>query len=258
MTDRVRFLAIDGVRARLVPQAVRTISKRLRAERAHLLGQNAPSVAALVFDADAWAETLFRVWMGAGEMFYAFTVDDILSMFKGDGLFHVKQADPAQLRRLRNNPGALLAIRVGVQNAGIRVAAAGKRLLQREADKFDTTERAIKALYQPGVIRSRAQRLAENAVLDATAEVQQAAAVATERQLRKSWLSRLDDKVRPTHGEAHAVYSPGGDPGPIGLEELFRVGDGEGLNPRASSLPAGERINCRCQSRYIPTARLTT
>ncbi len=251
------FLAIDQVRARLVPAAVRTITARLNAERADLLAQSAGSAVALVFDPDAWAATFFRVWMGAGESFYASTVDAILAMFKGDDLFHVKQLEPAQLRRLRNNPGALNAIAVGVRNQGLREAQSSSRLLQRAADQFDSTEQAIRALYQPGEVRSRAQRLAENNVLDATAEVQQAAAVATERALLKSWLSRGDDKVRPTHGEAHAIYSPGGSPGPIGLEEAFNVGSGTAQQPRDASLPARERINCRCQTRYIPAARVT-
>ncbi len=252
------FLAIDQVRARLVPAAVRTITARINAERADLLAQSAGSTEALVFDPDAWAATLFRVWMGAGESFYATTVDDILAMFKGDELFHVKQLDPAQLRQLRNNPGALNAIAERVRRVGLQEAQSGSRLLQRNADMFDSTEQAIRALYQPGEVRSRAQRIAENNVLDATAEVQQAAAVATERALLKSWLSRGDAKVRPTHGEAHAVYSPGGDPGPIGLEEAFNVGSGTGQHPRAASLPARERINCRCQTRYIPAARVTS
>ncbi len=257
MTDRERFDGLDAARGRMVPAARRIITRRLTAERAALLAQSVTVPEALVFDGDAWTAAFLTVYLGAAESFYALTVDEVLAMFKGDAMFHVKQLDPAQLRRLRNNPGALRALATAARLAGGREIVAGRRLLQRDANLFDTLARTIRALYQPGVVRSRAQRLAENAVLDATAEVQQAAAVATERALLKSWLSRGDDKVRPTHGEAHAVYSPGGDPGPIGLEEAFNVGSGTALHPRAASLPARERINCRCQTRYIPAARVT-
>ena len=257
MTDRARFDGLDAARDRLVPAARRVMVRRLNAERAALLEQSVTTPEAAVFDEAAWAAAFLTVYVGAAEPFYALTVDEILAMFKGDAMFHVKQLDPAQLRRLRNNPGALRALATAASLAGNREIVAGRRLLQRNADKFDTLARTIRALYQPGVVRSRSQRLAENAVLDATAEVQQAAAVATERALLKSWLSRGDDKVRPTHGEAHAVYSPGGSPGPIGLDEAFNVGAGTGQHPRDGSLPARERINCRCQTRYIPAARVT-
>ncbi len=257
MTDRDRFDGLDTARGRLVPAARRVISRRLNAERAALLAQAVPTVEALVFDEDAWTAAFLTVYLGAAEPFYALTVDELLAMFKGDAMFHVKQLDPIQLRRLRNNPGALNALATAARLAGGREIVAGQRLMQRDANLFDTLARTIRALYQPGVVRSRAQRLAEHAVLDATAEVQQAAAVATERALLKSWLSRGDDKVRPTHAEAHAVYSPGGSPGPIGLEESFSVGSGTALHPRDGSLPARERINCRCQTRYIPAARVT-
>ncbi len=257
MTDRDRFDGLDTARSRLVPAARRVIARRLNAERAALLAQSVSTPEALVFDEDAWTAAFLTVYLGAAEPFYALTVDEVLAMFKGDAMFHVKQLDPIQLRRLRNNPGALLAIATGAREAGVREIVAGRRLLQRDANLFDTLAATIRALYQPGVVRSRAQRLAENAVLDATAEVQQAAAVATERALLKSWLSRGDDKVRPTHSEAHAIYSQGGTPGPIALDALFRVGAGHGQHPRDGSLPARERINCRCQTRYIPAARVT-
>jgi hypothetical protein len=65
--------------------------------------------------------------------------------------------------------------------------------------------------------------------------------------VKKHWASKRDFKVRGTHARADRRYRRA----PIGINELFQVGSGFGLHPLASTLPIGERVHCRCFSRYI-------
>lgn len=58
----------------------------------------------------------------------------------------------------------------------------------------------------------------------------------------KSWRSQRDLNVRDTHVRANARYAKE----PIKISELFEVGAGRGLYPRASTLPLEEIIRCRC------------
>jgi len=65
--------------------------------------------------------------------------------------------------------------------------------------------------------------------------------------IKKQWRSKRDFKVRDTHARANSRYTRS----PIGLNEMFQVGSGFGLHPKASTLPAGEVIRCRCFARYV-------
>jgi hypothetical protein len=66
-------------------------------------------------------------------------------------------------------------------------------------------------------------------------------------QIRKTWRSKRDLKVRDTHARADSRYSRE----PIGVNENFQVGASFGLHPLASTLSAAETIHCRCFARYI-------
>lgn len=64
----------------------------------------------------------------------------------------------------------------------------------------------------------------------------------------KEWLATRDDRTRPTHLQAWADYSEGGDPGPIPLGQTFSVGGSELLYPGDPAGSPEETINCRCVS----------
>lgn len=66
-------------------------------------------------------------------------------------------------------------------------------------------------------------------------------------QIKKTWRSKRDLRVRDSHARADRRYTRE----PIGLNANFQVGAGFGLHPLASTLPAAEVIYCRCFSRYI-------
>lgn len=66
-------------------------------------------------------------------------------------------------------------------------------------------------------------------------------------QIKKSWRSKRDLRVRGSHARADRRYTRE----PIATNEMFQVGAGFGLHPLASTLPAAEVIHCRCFSRYV-------
>lgn len=63
---------------------------------------------------------------------------------------------------------------------------------------------------------------------------------------KKSWKSKGDFKVRPTHARASSRYMKK----PIDINQNFIVGAGFGLYPRSATLPAEEVIRCRCYVIY--------
>lgn len=66
----------------------------------------------------------------------------------------------------------------------------------------------------------------------------------------KEWLATSDARTRSSHLSAWAKYSEGGSPGPIPIDEPFRVDGAELMYPGDSSLgaPAETVCNCRCTS----------
>ena len=63
----------------------------------------------------------------------------------------------------------------------------------------------------------------------------------------KEWLATGDARTRSSHLGAWASYSEGGSPGPIPMDEPFRVGGAEMMYPGENG-PPEEVCNCRCTS----------
>lgn len=62
----------------------------------------------------------------------------------------------------------------------------------------------------------------------------------------KEWLSTNDDRTRDSHVLAGSMYSEGGVPGPIPMDQPFIVGGAQMQYPGDPSAPVGEFANCRC------------
>lgn len=62
----------------------------------------------------------------------------------------------------------------------------------------------------------------------------------------KEWIGTADDRIRDTHKEAWAMYSEGGDPGPIPMDRPFVVGGQNLMYPGDPSAHIRETANCRC------------
>lgn len=75
---------------------------------------------------------------------------------------------------------------------------------------------------------------------------QEKMAILLAAQILKSWRSQEDLRVRETHVVANRFYREN----PIELGMNFKVGIGSGPYPRARSLPASEKIRCRCYLRF--------
>jgi hypothetical protein len=250
---QVLFDRLQQRRENLIQPAARAMFAQLRVERRGLLTQaitRDPAAHAdlLFIDVDQWEAVIFAVWFGSTEEWYRDTVDEILDV--------AKQFDPAVLREISNNAAALRKMRTQAKISADRIAATTRTILQRDADVFDRQLRdSIRELYGNGPARTRASRIARREVLDATAMMQNEAAIATERQMLKEWLSVQDNDVRDTHAAADRAYRIGGSPGPIPIGEQFRVGGSFMAHPRDPAGDAGEVINCRCMQRFVPEAR---
>lgn len=61
--------------------------------------------------------------------------------------------------------------------------------------------------------------------------------------LRKWWLTRGDDRVRPSHRTAGERF---GQDNPIPVDQPFDVGGSKLMFPRDPGAPAREVVNCRC------------
>lgn len=59
-----------------------------------------------------------------------------------------------------------------------------------------------------------------------------------EGQREKEWSTVIDGAQRPSHGAANGQV--------VGINDLFKVGDGYARFPGDDRLPAGELVNCRC------------
>ncbi len=59
---------------------------------------------------------------------------------------------------------------------------------------------------------------------------------------KKSWLAAMDERTRPTHGDAHMRYQAD----PIPIDAKFIVGNSEMDAPGDPSASAEEIVNCRC------------
>lgn len=67
-------------------------------------------------------------------------------------------------------------------------------------------------------------------------------------KLRKIWVASSDERTRDSHYQASIDYSPGGDPGPIPVDQPFIVDGQELMFPGDPMGEARLVINCRCVS----------
>lgn len=237
-----RFRGRDQHRNRLMVPAVVIFAAVLEGERDRVRMRKLVGITK-----GPWRVAMKQVHHTVADAIWTETIDEIL----GSG----KQIDPEVLRRIRNNPSAILAVNQGAKNAAERAWLAGRATYQAAAERAaGDFETIMEILYDQDRIHSRANREARRQILDTAARVQMMAARSSEAALLKSWLSRRDDRVRKAHVTADRRYRPGGSTGPIRLDGKFQVGSGFATEPRASTLPASQREECRCQLDWHPAS----
>lgn len=113
-----------------------------------------------------------------------------------------------------------------------------------------------RSLDSPGIFKSiaaRAETIVRTEVLRVYSQAAQrrmrerARILATSGyELRKSWLTANDLRVRPAHIAAGVVYSE-----PIPIEQPFIVGGEALMYPRDETASAEETVGCRCTSKPV-------
>lgn len=118
---------------------------------------------------------------------------------------------------------------------------------------FDTMEKIGKNLKDPSIFGSLANR-AETIARTETLKIHSISGQLRRKQaskiisgVRKIWRSRLlPERTRDSHAKAHRDYAKGGTPGPIKVDELFKVGNSQLLFARDPRGAPEEVINCMC------------
>lgn len=105
--------------------------------------------------------------------------------------------------------------------------------------------RKIVTEVMDGRIRSSAETIARTEVIGAYNGGSQLTAAAIEADtgltLTKTWITALDERVRPDHADAHGQT--------VGIAEDFEVGGSSGPNPGDMG-DAAQDCNCRCVATY--------
>lgn len=136
--------------------------------------------------------------------------------------------------------GALIA---GIQDATLtQVRAIIAASIQDGLSVADTVAR-IRDVW-PNIAAYRARRIARTEVITASNAGSQGGArtlgLKTGLVLEKVWMAESD--ARESHGEANGQRRP--------LDNPYNVGGYEAMYPADASLPAAERVNCRCAEYY--------
>lgn len=112
-----------------------------------------------------------------------------------------------------------------------------------------TIAKGIDDLYLEQIIPNRSEVIARTEISNAMGFVNQAAVRATGVDMQKVWLTRRDQRTRPSHRDVHRQKRP--------LDEPYDVGDSRLMYPGDTSLgaPGTETIQCRCTELYEPAPR---
>ena len=120
-----------------------------------------------------------------------------------------------------------------------RIATVLRRVGGRPSD-IRKLSRGLRRLYMTDFVKKRANRIALDQVLRATAVYEHGAALlaqeTTGREYVQLWRNQGDDRVRASHSSVS----------PVSLDEMFKVGGSLLRFPRDPAGPAHETYGCRC------------
>lgn len=118
-----------------------------------------------------------------------------------------------------------------------------------ELSPYEVVSKLQFQLYDPAA--EKATKMLETQMMDAfsVANRQSQLEVADEiPDVLKYWIAKNDDRTRENHVIASYQYGLSGNPGPIPIDQDYRVGGENCFGPHDPSLSAGNRFNCRCVS----------
>lgn len=250
-TPRSRARAARALRRdiQLAASGSRFVRRRFREELAGLL----PIVEAggdweawMTGQVDEWEAVLASLWLSTEDVY-----QDTLEELTGQTLKQTQQL-VALLQRIIQRGQPTRQIEGFLSEAAEGIVVRSRRRIGTVLRELTTpaelrgASRALRRLYQTEFVEQRANRIALDQVLRATATFEHAAAlqaqVVTGRTYVKVWVTQRDDRVRAAHVEA--------DGQTVALDELFKV-DGELLRfPRDPAGSAGNTVNCRCWTEH--------
>jgi hypothetical protein len=152
-----------------------------------------------------------------------------------------------QVRAVWSDLGTGLKVAVRRATLGVQDPFEAIQKLQRvftRTDQWRSTE-----YHAERIIRTEVGRAYEMTGQEELEAAQEAGV-----DLAKWWLATDDGRTRETHLEAWRRYRPGGDTGPIPVDEFYEVGDVRLMFPQDpqgegdEKALASETIQCRCSS----------
>ena len=134
-----------------------------------------------------------------------------------------------------------------------KISAEIRTGIVRGENPYDTMERVEKNLFPTDGSGAffRAEtivRTENNRVFGMANQERLSQTAAVLPKLKKIWRDSGLPHERDSHAQAAEDYAPGGDPGPIPVDEPFIVGGFPVMFPGDPEGDAGEVINCRCVS----------
>lgn len=192
-----------------------------------------------------WEELLADVWTVTGNTVFTQTFEQLTGK-KVPTDQRAKQELVALIARLIRDGREAETIATYIEEASLGIVTTTRRRIQTVLRRIPTPSgarkisRALRRLYLTDFIKTRANRIALDQVLRATATYEHGAALlaqeVTGREYIQLWRNQGDSRVR----DSHIGISP------VALGEPFKVG-GELLRfPRDPAGPAHETYGCRC------------
>lgn len=198
-----------------------------------------------------WETVLGEAWVDIGQAVFRPTFADLADL--EDDKRTSQELVALIARLIEDGQGARTIGRFIDEAAQGVVTTTRKRIqtvLRRVHRPSDIREvsRALRRLYRTEFVNKRAQRIALDTALRATAVYEHAAVLlareVTGRDYVKVWRNQGDDRVRKSHGKEEPVPS-------VPLDQLFVLSSGVSLRfPRDPDGPDSETFGCRCWTEY--------
>lgn len=255
-----RWRSVDLERRRLAEAATQRIRSQFRSEgrrvNAYLRENPGDVTGALeLVNPQAWEQTLSRLWIANGGLYWDRTLGELFPPRKGlkqepdDGsdlalavaagvaITQVAEVISEISTHVRERSAQI------VESTRRRITGAAQRVALEGAELFERAVRSeISTLYSTWKA-GRSAAIARHNVVAATALGQHAAASFSGAVLGREWVSMRDDRVRSTHSRADGQR--------VGINDTYSVGSSNLRYPGDPLGPAGETANCRCIEVYV-------
>ncbi len=186
-----------------------------------------------------WEDAIANVWVDTGERVYPATVTTLGGIKQSRRLIALAQEIVRGKRPAQRVAKFIEEAAEGITRSSLKRIHTVLAEARTPAEVRQVTQ-GLARLYKTDFVGDRANRIALDNVLRASATFENAAAqqvaVSTGRDYRKHWVNQGDNRVRPEHSGVDAVD----------LGEDFKV-DGNALRyPRDPAGPGYLTFGCRC------------